>query len=57
MRSTEGIPEQPGLCVSKKRAGDGFYRGLDIVGINGILKNQNSFGGHLQKSNSNSILL
>lgn len=44
--STEGIPEQPGLYVSKR--GGGFYRGIDIVGINSILKNQNSFGGHLQ---------
>lgn len=43
--------------MSQKRRGDDFYRGIDIIGINSILKNQNSFGGYLQKSNSNSILL
>lgn len=54
--SLDGSTEGMAICLIKGWRDD-FYKGIDIVGINSILKNKNSFGGHLQKSNSNSTLL
>ena len=39
-----------GMAICLKKGGEGLLRGIDIVGINSILKNKNRFGGSSSKA-------